>query len=201
MKRKAEINIVVGINGTGKTTFLKDSVLKHSKRTLVLTPYMEEWENLTIVSTAKEIYNFTGNSRIICTTENIKSVLELIQKNFHGGTLIMDDTRHYLDAHTIKPIEQICIQRRQRGMDVYVVGHSLMQIPPKFFDFASGLILFYSEQSRNRELSAEVNKKIEAAQERIKKQFDAGNPYHKEIIILDMQIRAQYVAEQRKNNR
>jgi hypothetical protein len=55
------------------------------------------------------------------------------------------------------------------------------------------MILFNSTENftyRKRELQPELFNKISAAQQRIAKKVSEGNPYYKEIILLDPQIKA-----------
>jgi hypothetical protein len=180
----------VGINGTGKTTFINDSIIKnYSAKSLVVTPDSMEWRHLPIIP-PDQIRTFTGAGRIIY--ENIGTIEE-IAKNYHGGNLIFDDAMAYLSNQTPEIMRYIYIRRRQYGIDIYIVAHGLRQLPPQVFTFASYIILFNSTENftyRKRELQPELFDKISAAQQRIAKKVSEGNPYYKEIILLDPQIKA-----------
>jgi len=104
----------------------------------------------------------------------------------------------YLTEVTPAVMKFFYIRRRQFGIDVYMVGHGLRQLPPKCFSYASWLILFDSSENfieRKKELLKDTFDKILKAQARISKKVEAGNPYYYEIILLDTQIRGSYVAQ------
>lgn len=191
-KRKTELNIVVGINGTGKTTFIKDKILNINNKNLVVTPDGAEWKHLPLIKSGDEIRNLKTNARIIYEDTN---TLELIKCNYSGGTLILDDAMAYLNEQTPSIMQYIYIRRRQFGIDLYIVAHGLRQLPPKVFTFASWLFLFNSVEnftSRKKEILPELFNKITTAQERINKQVVTGNPYYYEIILMDPQIKGIY---------
>lgn len=199
MRRKAELSLVVGINGTGKTTFMEKEVVQKASKALILTPDSAEWRHLPELQQS-ELRSFTGARRLIYEGPE---TLSLIEKNFYGGVLILDDAMAYLNEQTPKTMQYLYIRRRQFGIDIYIVAHGLRQLPPKVFTFASWLILFNSAEnftSRKRDLLAETYEKIITAQERIRKKVLSGNPYYHEILLLDAQIQATY-EQQRKNNR
>lgn len=191
--RKAELNIVVGINGTGKTTFLQENIVKQSEKALVVTPDYAEWNHLPEI-TYKDIRHFNGQARIVYEDT---TTLEMIRKHYYGGALILDDAMAYLTEQTPAMLQYLYIRRRQFGIDLYIVGHGLRQIPPKCFTFASFLVLFNTTENfttRKKELQPDIYDKIIETQNRIKKKVEAGNPYYYEIILLDPQIKGLYAA-------
>ena len=198
-KRKTELVLVAGINGTGKTTWLNEEVLKKSKKSLVVTSHETEWAELPLVKTKKEIYDLSGHARILYDgPETLKKIT-----HFHGGSLILDDARMFLSKHTEGEIRNIYISRRQIAVDIYMSAHGLRQIPIECFSYASWLILFNTSENfsgRKNELLPELYQLIIETQQRIKKKVLAGNPYYHEIILLDAQIQSIYESN-RKNNR
>ena len=61
---------------------------------------------------------------------------------FKKGITVFDDCRSYLEATTDLRIRQLLIRRRQREVDIFVVGHGFNEVPPVFFTFATSIILF-----------------------------------------------------------
>ena len=186
--RKTQLNLVVGINGTGKTTFLRNNILPTRTKNLILTPDEAEWQDLPIVSTGREIYNMQGTARMIYTGN---ADLLTIQHNFYGGNLILDDAMAYLDEQTPSAMRYIYIRRRQWGIDCYIVAHGLRQLPPKVFTYVSFLILFASTENfapRRKELHPILFNYILREQDRINALAEKGNPYNYTIIKLDPTI-------------
>lgn len=196
--RKAELNLVVGINGTGKTTWLEKNIVNNGKKCLIITPDPMEWKQIPEIR-YEDIRTLNGVGKIIYSDSK---TLEKIKSNYSGGALILDDAMSYLDEQTPSVLQFLYIRRRQRGVDIYIVAHGLRQIPPKAFTFASWLILFNSVenfQMRKKELLPDTFEKIIKAQTEISKKVVQGFPYHYKIILLDQQIKGSYVAAKKQN--
>lgn len=191
-KRKVNLNLVVGINGTGKTTWLENEVVKKADRCLIITPDKSEWKHIPIIS-AKDVRTFKGVGKLIYESDTLK----LVENSYSGGALILDDAMSYLDEVTPDSMQYLYIRRRQKGVDIYIVAHGLKQLPPKAFTFASWLILFNSVENfstRKNLLHPDNYNKIINAQNEIMKKVSAGFPYYYKIILLDHQILGSYVA-------
>lgn len=182
------MNLVVGINGTGKSTWLKSNVVERQQKVLVLTPDDSEWRMLPTIRTPQEARQLQGRARLVY---NDVGTIEMIKDNYYGEVLIMDDAMAYLRNQTDDTMRYLYIRRRQRGLDVYLVAHGLRQLPPQCFTFGSFLILFASTENfadRKRELQPATFDRIVVAQSRLNLLCDKGNPYEYEIIKLDPSI-------------
>lgn len=191
-KRKANLNLVVGINGTGKTTWLNNEVVKKVEKCLIVTVDSTEWKQVPTIR-PEDVRTFTGISKIIYND----NTLEVIKNNFFGGALILDDAMSYLNNQTPAILRYLYIRRRQHGVDLYVVAHGLKQLPPQIFSFATWLVLFNSTENfslRKKEIVEETYNKIINAQSEIMKKVSSGFPYYYKIILLDHQIKGSYVA-------
>lgn len=184
--RKTQLNLVVGINGTGKTTFLRQQVVQRRPKSLVLTPDESEWRQLPTISEPGQIHSLTGAARIIYQgTET----LEAIVRYYSGGALILDDAMAYLTFQTPDTLRFLYIRRRQRGIDAYIVAHGLRQVPAQCFTFGTYLILFATTEnfsSRRRELDDQLYRRILDTQQSLNQQCRSGkDPYAHAIIKLD----------------
>ena len=198
LERKTEFNLVVGINGTGKTTWLNNNAVMLFKKSLVVTAHDGEWQNLPVINTAKEIYDLQGKARIIY--EGKQTLDNLLY--YHGGSLVLDDARMFMSAKTIDSVRKIYISRRQRGVDVFISAHGLRQVPVEAFTFASWLFLFNTSENfsdRKKELLPEKYEEIINAQTEVRKKVLTGDPYYFKKILLDDQIKANYEATRKTN--
>lgn len=179
-------SILVGINGTGKTTFLKQILLRtvnENNRALIVTPDPTEWKGVKEVKGA-DIATFSGVGKIIY----FKGCMELIQRYYSNGIFVMDDARVYIHAQSDDFMTWLQIRRRQVGIDIFAMFHGLTQVPPVFFTFATNLILFYTKDNikRRAEYVDENDfNEIQEAKQRIARKVEAGNRYYYEIIKLD----------------
>lgn len=186
MARYPVCSILVGINGTGKTSFVKN-ILEHTvnakNRALIVTPDPAEWRAVEEVS-GRDIATFKGIRKIIYHQECMAE----IQRYYSNGMLVFDDARVYIHAQSDDFMQWLQIRRRQVGVDFFCMFHGLTQVPPVFFTFASNMVLFYTKDNikrRSEYVDEDDFKAIQEAKARIAKKVADGNPYYYEIITLD----------------
>lgn len=183
-ERAAKLIIILGFNGTGKTTITKQLVAnemkKPSGRGLVVTPDDIEWQTLPDVNTRlnHHIKEYVKFRKIIYQP----GVLNWIAEYFRNGLLIFDDCRAYLGATTDQELHNLLIRRRQKSIDIIAVGHGFSEVPPKFFTFASEIILFKTMDNIQRRKDVIRNfEEMKAAQSRINEKAQT-NPHYFEVI-------------------
>lgn len=136
-ERRTNLILIMGYNGSGKSTLVQkfiDEELKKKSRALIVTP--DDCEFLQYELKQKIDTKANIQRHIFCS-----STFEQL-KNFRNGLIVFDDCRSYLKAQTDEDIHNLLIRRRQYMIDIIVVGHGFTEIPPKFFTFASHIILF-----------------------------------------------------------
>lgn len=143
------MTVLLGTNGTGKTTTLKNILKASGKRCLVITPDDREWleyPQTLLRPGCSEDFLYQGIRRHIW---NPKYSMQML-KYFQNGIIVFDDCRAYLTARTHDDIHQLMIRRRQRNVDIFVVGHGYTEVPPVFFTFATDFILFQTRDNIDR---------------------------------------------------
>jgi len=182
-ERQTKLIIVLGYNGTGKTTLVKKLVLdslKRRDRALIVTPDDIEWQPVPLVHNKfkHRIERYVGARRLIYQ----KGDLELIASHYKSGLLVLDDCRAYLEARTEPEMHELLIRRRQRMIDIIAVGHGFTEVPPKFFTFSSEIILFRTiDNIERRKNVLKDYERMKEAQTRVNLAA-VKNPYHYEII-------------------
>lgn len=182
--RRTKFVLILGYNGTGKSTFVKkliESYQKTNRRVLICTPHDVEWLEFSEVKTDKEITNFKGVRRKIIFD---LSDLENILLHYRKGLLIFDDCRVYLNSSTSQIIRKLMIERRQKMLDLAAVGHGFTEVPPTFFTFASELVLFKTNDNiRKRKDVINEFEKLEIQKNEIDK-MAIEKPHYYRIIKL-----------------
>ena len=140
-KRKTKLIIVLGTNGTGKTTILEKFVKAEKHKTLVVTPDDKDWLHLPhIFDINAENFTYKSIKRRIWQDSND---LAQISGKFSNGLLVFDDCRSYFSsAHLDAELHSLLIRRRQKQVDIIVAAHGFSEVPPKFYTFATEIVLF-----------------------------------------------------------
>ena len=142
-----KMTVLLGTNGTGKTTALRNILVASGRRALVVTPDDREWTDYEHTELREpQDFVFQGVRRHIFDPER---TLRMI-KYFQNGILVFDDCRGYLRSNTSDEIRQLLIRRRQRCVDIFAVGHGFTEVPPVFFTFATDFILFQTRDNMER---------------------------------------------------
>jgi ABC-type sugar transport system ATPase subunit len=145
-ERAAKLTILLGANGTGKTTLLEQILKQSNQRALIITPDDIEWQQYPHNELSDESnFAFTGIERHIYRYDTLQRVA-----CFTSGILIFDDCRAYLKSNIDIEIHNLLIRRRQRMVDIFAVGHGFTEVPPKFFTFATDIILFRTADNIQR---------------------------------------------------
>jgi len=183
-ERAAKLILLIGYNGTGKSTVLKKLIINELKkedgRALLVTPDDIEFPSVEYVHPRfpERIAWYKGVRKIIY----YPGLLQIIADNFRHGLLAFDDCRAYLTASLEMDLHNLLIRRRQKSIDIVAVGHGFTEIPPKFFTFCSEIILFKTID--NIEKRKNVLKDFETmkqAQDRVNEKA-VNNPHYFEII-------------------
>ena len=176
--------IVLGTNGTGKTTFVKRLVLAELKKkdshVLIVTPHDMEWTSLEFVNPRfpERIEWYKGARRIIY----FDGLIPIIREKFMNGLVVFDDCRAYFNASLDRDLHALLISRRQHMIDIIAVGHGFTEVPPKFFTFGTHITLFRTIDNIEKRKNVIQNfEAIKEAQERIN-QKALTNPHYYEII-------------------
>lgn len=142
-ERRAKLTLILGTNGTGKTTLLLKILLASKQKCLVVTPHPNEWTDLETVDLDKpEDFIFTGLRRHIMKRNYTIPRLPFFKK----GIVVFDDCKTFikpLDEH----IEQMMIDRRQNEVDYFYIAHGFTRVPPVFYPYFSEIILFQTRDS------------------------------------------------------
>lgn len=145
--RTTKLTVLLGFNGTGKTTLLRKILEESGQRALVVTPDDVEWTDYpeNELRTRKN-FVFDGIQRHVFDPDYSLDAIA----HFRKGILVFDDCRAYFNDATDRRVRTLLIRRRQREVDVFVVGHGFTQVPPVFFTFASDYILFKTVDNIDR---------------------------------------------------
>ncbi len=160
--RAAKCTLVLGFNGTGKTTFLcrmfermLAAAYENGQRLkiLIVTPDDTEWQDYPENPLAcPDDYVYTGIQRHIWQDEAGEEKHYSLRRisMFNNGIIVFDDCKVYFGDNLPQEIVNLFVRRRQRSLDVFFVGHGFTTIPPKAFTYYSDAILFRTVDNIDR---------------------------------------------------
>lgn len=144
--RQSLFIIIVGTNGTGKTTVLR-SLVNSQRRLLVVDPDGMEWSDLPELKAQQvRMMSPTAKARVVGPSpEELECLID-----YSNGNLVLDDCRYYVKSRIEESVRKTLVRRRQKSIDVYAVAHSLSEVPPTFWVFCTHLILFKTRDNTSR---------------------------------------------------
>jgi hypothetical protein len=126
---------------------------------------------------------FDGIQRHIFDEQHTLNIIE----HFKNGIIVFDDCRCYFKDNIDTRVVDLLIRRRQRAVDVFVVGHGFTTVPPKFFTYYSDAVLFRTVDNIDRRKNCITNfEYFKNAQAKVNKQSLKEPHYHIRIKNTDI---------------
>ena len=175
--RQSLFFIIVGTNGTGKTTLLNKLITEKGGKSLIADPDGMEWSHVEEIPAEKCGELKSGQARILAP---IPDDLEHLI-NFQNGSLVLDDCRFYLKPRMEESIRRILIRRRQNSIDIFAVAHGLTDVPASFYTFATHLICFKTNDSLVRLRNSTDKEKIHRLRSAIDKVNQHPDHHHYKV--------------------
>ena len=99
--RQSLFFIIVGTNGTGKTTLLNKLINETNRKALILDPDGLEWSHVEEITPEKCGDLKSGYGKILAPApDDLEHLLE-----FQNGSLVLDDCRFYLKSRMEESIK------------------------------------------------------------------------------------------------
>jgi hypothetical protein len=173
--------ILLGTNGTGKSTVLRKIADASKKRVLVIPSNLAEhtFQDYPQIL-PHQILSFTGRARLLCYTEE---EFAWVAKRVENCMLISDDFRNYLPKPQMNPdVRRMFIDRRHKKIDIYMAAHGFTQVPPELFSWVNYVFLFKTNDNPKRHANKLLNlAAVMESQQKINQEFEK-NPYYFEIL-------------------
>lgn len=141
--RDAAVVIVMGKNGTGKSTLAKKFIDAQGGRILVVTMNgaPEIWRSYPVVDAAdpKSFQDWNSGIKQVYYMQHDKETFQHIHNHFHNGILVLDDCRGYIPSQldADQGLKRLLIDFRHKMLDLYFIVHSPGQVPRQVWSFYS----------------------------------------------------------------
>jgi Zonular occludens toxin (Zot) len=193
--RDAAVTIVMGKNGTGKSTLAKKIIdAQGSQRVMVVTMngLPDIWRPYPTMdaSDTKAYKRWKNGIRQVYYMHHERETFEHIHKYFNNGILVLDDCRAYINARldADQGLKRILIDFRHKMLDVYFVVHSPGQVPRQVWSFYSYAWVGATDALLEKSMPTDSVEKILEAQRLVNEKFrqakDRGDGSHYGIFKL-----------------
>lgn len=147
MQRDAQTTIIIGRNGTGKSTYCKKILDKLKGKAIVVTyngaPKIWRKYKEARIDDPKHMQKFQKGVRQVIAARyedgRKNHTFKYIYKNFRNGTVIFDDCRGYINSNIDNDqyFRHLMLDFRHKMLDLFFVVHSPSDVPPRVWGFAS----------------------------------------------------------------
>ncbi|KAB2814569.1 hypothetical protein [Phaeocystidibacter luteus] len=174
-------SVLLGTNGTGKSTVLRKILDAHQGRALVIPANQHEktFSDLPLI-TLDQVATFEGKAKYMCYK---REDFDELVPHLSNMLLISDDFRNWLSGYSpTDRVRKFFIDRRHINVDIYFAAHGFSQVPVEIFTWIDVFFLFRTRDSikrgKDRLMNPEALIKI---QEEVNREA-RNNPFHYEII-------------------
>lgn len=178
--RDAAVIIVMGKNGTGKSTLAKKFIDAQGGRVLVVTMngLPEIWRPFPVIDAAdpKSYQDWTTGIRHVHYMVHDRDTMQYIHQYFHDGILVLDDCRGYIPSQldADKGLKRLLIDFRHKMLDVYFIVHSPGQVPRQVWSFYSYAWIGATDALFDKRLPIDSCDRLLEAQHDVNKRYSAA---------------------------
>ena len=192
----AHSTMVCGGKGTGKSTFVN--------RIISVTPYKNVLVYLEPVNIMEGTFKplpeakfsqYAGGKALIDSTDvDIYTFLDFVEKYFRDGMIVIDEAGLYDlmvrnkangNLEPCKPLLYILKHQRKYNITIYLIYHSLSEIPVRLIKWMNNFVLFHQvDEFKHKGAVIPRIDELNAAKARIAKKYFGGNRYYNEVIPL-----------------
>lgn len=151
-KRNCELTLVIGMKGTGKTTFTKQNIIARIKKKALIVdtyaghPAYAEYPILPNESLDKLIPKWKSNTFLIAHSDPAQ-IFPTLNKSLTNCTLVLEDAKKYVTDSVGDELKRLIVDHKNKGIDVVLMFHSLSQVPKFIRMMYENIILFKTKDT------------------------------------------------------
>ena len=170
--RKAEFIIMVGTNGTGKSTIMKKFLPMNERNLIIPANGLDEaWLEIPKLE-CKPVFigkkidhyeipglnSFRGTRQVVIYDEKMFDAICHPENGYMNGGLFMDDFKNYIPTKGTLPanVNRLFSDRRHKMLDIFAATHSYQKINADMFDFEPTILQFKTTRPLTDYLSDKI---------------------------------------------
>lgn len=139
--RDAQVTIILGRNGTGKSTFAQGIIKEMGRRAVVITlnGTPKIWRQYPAIDPSDpKAWDFKGIVNVYYM-QHEDDTMKYIHTYFRDGILLFDDCRGYIKSNVDSDVylKRLLIDFRHKMLDLFFVAHAPTDVPPRVWAFYS----------------------------------------------------------------
>ena len=140
--RDAQVTIIMGKNGTGKSTFAERIVTAMRRRAVVLTlnGAPKIWRPYEVIDPADpRSWDWQEGIRQVWYMQHEKETMRYLHRYFRDGVVVFDDCRGYLTSNVDSDqwLKRLLMDFRHKMLDLIFIAHAPTDVPPRLWGFYS----------------------------------------------------------------
>ena len=196
MGRYAGFHIVVGTNGTGKSTAVAKFIdASHFRNVIVYLEGIDATSSPFGKHPVIPLMGYKGGKVCIDADEiGFVPFITAIDNSYRNGVLVLDEAGMYTDqmlekgGEPIMPLKRVLKQRRKYNVETYMIFHSVAEIPIRLLKWCSTVILFHQTDKFGHKAGFIPRMdELNAMAARVSRTYFAGNKYYCEYLKLSLQ--------------
>jgi len=183
MTRTSFMTIVIGKQGTGKSTMVENMAKQFKGRVLVMTYAMVQrpWASYPKIDlrNKEELKNWKTGIRHVAYTWYEQDTWKLIYENYQDGIILFDDCKEYIssarpdtgDPRT-KYLRSLISNFRHKQLDLFFIFHTPSDVLKLIWGMFTKLVIFATDELITKKMiSSATLPAIVEAQLRVNKRF------------------------------
>ena len=147
MMRESRFTEIIGMPGSGKTTFLIRFLKRFAQAEplLVIDPDGNEpaWDKVSWINPADPVAMSRWQSGWRKTQYDPEdSCFKAVIDNFRNGHLVLDDANVYAASRPDDHLKHLLKRKRQFGIDIWSTAHGFTEMPAMFYTYITHYVLF-----------------------------------------------------------
>ena len=171
----------VGGTGSGKTTFVKKSIIPNAKNIILFDMYGDEYNEVDNIYTITKIKDFKGGLCRIVLDKSIYENSQLLVDTFwseltklNNTTFVMEDATIFLDSRRDNDVKQLLVEKRHSNMSYVWLFHSVSEIPPYIYKGSNAIRI-----GKTKDIDKDVINKFRGNEELIRAYMFVKNSKNK----------------------